>query len=141
MDEKYYEILSEVRLENAQQLIKDAQSLLKAESYKSANNRAFYAMEKAVKALLAVKEVDISTHNGCLKQFNYLYIYNGDGTFTREDYKLFSDADQIRSASDYDDFYIASKEDSRKQVENAVYFVNKVESFLKKQEKDAGNHE
>lgn len=28
-------------------------------------------------------------------------------------------ADQIRNASDYDDFYVASKEETRQQVENA----------------------
>lgn len=55
-----------------------------------------------------------------------------DGTFTREDYRMLSDADQIRSASDYDDFYIASKEETRQQVENATQFVRRVEDYFAK---------
>ena len=39
-------------------------------------------------------------------------------------------AEQIRNASDYDDFYIASKEESRQQVENAAYFFEKVKEYL-----------
>ena len=33
--------------------------------------------------LLATKEVGVVTHNGGLKQFNFLFIYKGDGTFCR----------------------------------------------------------
>lgn len=33
--------------------------------------------------------------------------------FTDEDYRLIAKAEQIRSVSDYDDFYVASKELSR----------------------------
>lgn len=36
-------------------------------SYKSANNRAFYAMEKGIKALLAMEQIEVTTHNGGLK--------------------------------------------------------------------------
>ena len=49
--------------------------MLNNKSYKSANNRAFYAIEKSVRALLATKKVETVTHNGNLKQFNYLFIY------------------------------------------------------------------
>ena len=33
--------------------------------------------------------------------------------------------------SDYDDFYIASKAESKQQVENAEYIVNKINNYLK----------
>lgn len=56
----------------------------------------------------------------------------GDGSFTADDYRKIAKAEQIRNASDYDDFYIASKEETRQQVENALYFVEKVEKFLGK---------
>ena len=55
--------------------------------YKSANNRAFYAIEKSIKALLATEVVEVITHNGALKQFNLIFIYKGNGTFTQEDYQ------------------------------------------------------
>ena len=100
------------------------------ESYKSANNRAFYVIEKSVKALLATKQVEVTTHNGGLKQFNFIFIYKGDGTFDSEDYQKIAKAEQIRNASDYDDFYVASKEEARQQVQDADYIVSKIEVYF-----------
>lgn len=39
-------------------------------------------------------------------------------------------AEQIRNASDYDDFYVASKSESRQQVENARYLVDKINKYI-----------
>lgn len=131
MDRGYYEELAKVRLERAKELLKDAEDLLTKESYRSANNRAFYAMEKSIKALLAVEKVEVATHNGGLKQFNYIFIHKGNGSFTVDDYQKIARAEQIRNVSDYDDFYIASKEEAKQQVDNAKYIVDKVQKYLK----------
>ena len=130
MDKEYYDALAKVRLERAKELLEEAIGLLERESYKSANNRAFYAMEKSIKALLAMAQMVATTHNGGLKQFNYCFIYNGDGTFTSEDYQKIAGAEQIRTASDYDDFYVASKEETRQLIENTKYIVNKIDSYI-----------
>lgn len=74
MDQKYCAELARIRLERAIELLDESEDLLKKEKYKSANNRSYYAMEKAIKALLAMKGVDAATHSGNLKQFNYFYI-------------------------------------------------------------------
>jgi len=87
-------------------------------------------LRKSIKALLATELVEVITHNGALKQFNLIYIYKGNGTFTQEDYQKVARAEQIRNASDYDDFYLASKEETRQQVENAGYLVEKVEKYI-----------
>lgn len=131
MDKEYYVELAKVRMERARELLLEAEELLEKESYKSANNRAFYAMEKAIKALLATEQIEATTHNGGLKQFNFAFIYRGDGTFTSEDYQKIARCEQIRNASDYDDFYIASKEETRQQVENTRYIVNKVDQYIR----------
>lgn len=130
MDREYHMALAKVRIERAKELLDEAEGLLEKSSYKSANNRSFYAMEKAVKALLATEQVEVSTHNGGLKQFNYIFIYKGNGTFTSEDYSKIARCEQIRSASDYDDFYVASKEEARQQVENAIYIVTKIDKYI-----------
>lgn len=130
MDKEYYLVLAKVRMERAKELLEEAKELLANESYKSANNRAFYAIEKSVKALLATEELEVTTHNGGLKQFNYFFIHKGDGTFISEDYQKIARAEQIRNASDYDDFYVASKEEARQQIENASDIVTKVENYL-----------
>ena len=74
--------------------------------------------------------MEVTTHNGALKQFNLIFIYKGNGTFTQEDYQKVARAEQIRNASDYDDFYLASKEETRQQVENAEHLVNKIEQYI-----------
>ncbi len=38
---------------------------------------------------------------------------------------------QIREDSDYDDFYIASKEEAYKQIETANLVLDKVKEYLK----------
>ncbi len=130
MDKEYYESLAKVRMNRAKELFEEAVELLEKGSYKSANNRAFYAMEKSIKALLAIEQVEVTTHNGGLKQFNYAFIYKGDGTFKPEDYQKIAGAEQIRNASDYDDFYIASKDETRQLVENTEYIVKKIENYI-----------
>lgn len=130
MDKKYYDALVQVRLDNAKGLLVDADNLLADESYKSANNRAFYCIEKCIKALLATRHTDVATHNGALKQFNYYFIHEGDGTFTTDDYALISHANQIRNNSDYDDFYVASKKEAAQQVKDARYFFDKCTVYI-----------
>lgn len=74
MDKEYTQILAKVRLDRAVELLQESQELLKKESYKSANNRAFYAIEKNIKALLAIAGIEAQTHNDSLKQFNFHFI-------------------------------------------------------------------
>ncbi len=133
MDREYYLALAKVRVDRAKELLIESEELLGREAYKSANNRAFYAIEKAVKALLATQEIEVSTHSGGMKQFNFNFIFRGDGTFTAEDYQKMARAEQIRNASDYDDFYVASKEEARQQVESANYIVTKIEAYINAQ--------
>lgn len=132
MDREYYLTLSNVRLDRAKELLDESKELLKNASYKSANNRAYYSIEKCIKALLATEGLDVATHNGALKQFNFIFIYKGHGYFVPEDYQIVAKAEQIRTASDYDDFYLADKKETMQQVENATYFLEKVEKYIKK---------
>lgn len=60
-----------------------------------------------------------------------MFIFKGDGTFTADDYQKVARAEQIRNASDYDDFYVTSKAEARQQVENADYIVSKIDMYIK----------
>ena len=51
MDKEQGMILAKLRLDRAKELVKESQELLDKGSYKSANNRAFYAIEKSIKAI------------------------------------------------------------------------------------------
>ena len=129
MNEHNRDALANVRIERARELLGEAKALLANNAYKSANNRAYYSFEKAIKALLALKIKDAKTHAGVLHLFNTEYV-NQNEYFTHEDYIKFKNSEYIRSVSDYDDFYIAVKEDCEKQIEDAEYMLEKVENYL-----------
>ena len=63
MDKEYYLELARVRMMRAEELLEESKELLQRESYKSANNRAFYAIEKGLKALLATEEIEVTMLN------------------------------------------------------------------------------
>ena len=130
MDKETYRVLASVRMERAIELVDEAKELLQNERYKSANNRAFYAMEKTMKALLAIKEIDADSHNGCLRQFNVHYIKERVGGFEPGDYKRIANAQRIRNVSDYDDFYIATREEDEEQIQTAKELVSRVEEYV-----------
>lgn len=130
MDKETYRMLAKARIDRAIELVEEACELLESARYKSANNRAFYAIEKTMKALLALKEIDVDTHNGCLKQFNVYYIKDSNGKFGPVDYKRIANAQRIRNNSDYDDFYIADKKECQEQVETAAEFLKKAQEYI-----------
>lgn len=132
MDKNYYESLVTVRLDRAKELYVEAKQLADMDCYKSANNRAFYSIEKCIKALLATKQMDVETHNGAVSQFNLLFIHQEKGYFTKDDYQKIAKADRIRNASDYDDFYIVNKEETRELLEFARDFLDKTEKYIVK---------
>ena len=133
MNDENMRDLARIRFEKAKELLGDAESLLEMESYSSANNRAFYAAERAIKSVLASIGKDVASHNGIIRVFNQEFIYERGDYFTQEDLKKLQGLERIRNASDYDDFYIASKDECRDQVYKAKELIEKVEDFLKEQ--------
>ncbi len=132
MDEKNYESLVLVRIDRVKELYSEAVKLVNMDCYKSANNRAFYAIEKCIKALLATRQMDVETHNGAVLQFNLLFIHHESTGFTKDDYQKIAKADRIRNASDYDDFYIVNKEETRELLEFVKEFLKKSEEYIHK---------
>ena len=130
MQNSEFQALAKIRLERAKELMLEAENLLNEQHYKSANNRAYYSVEKSITALLAMDEIMTKTHKGCLLLFNKLYIREGKGGFSQEDYKQAAKAEEIRSASDYDDFYIANKNETRELVDFSKSFYEKVEKYI-----------
>ena len=57
MDKEQWDSLAVIRMERAKELLTESKELLEKDFYKSANNRAFYAIEKCVNTLLATEQV------------------------------------------------------------------------------------
>ncbi len=122
--------LAKARFDRAKELIEEADELLENNHYKSANNRAFYSAEKALKAALSAKGKDAVSHNGVIKTFNMEFIHTPNDFFDRSDMSAIQTIEQVRSASDYDDFYVTSKAECEEQVQKAKELVTKVEKYL-----------
>lgn len=102
------------RLQTTKADLKSARILLAAEEYKGANNRAYYAIFHAINAIHALSGKAYKRHKDAIGNFNKDYIKTE--IFPREMGKKIGEAEEIRHASDYDDFYIASQEESERQV-------------------------
>ena len=128
MEHEYKIELSKRRIELAHERMNTAGILLDAGDYKSVANRLYYAIFSAMRAVLALDGFDSKKHSGIIARFRQSYIKTG--TFSTEMSKIIDDLEVIREDSDYDDFYVASKEESEKQYENAEHIVNEVKIFL-----------
>ena len=119
------------RLETAKNDLKSARVLLAIEDYKGANNRAYYSIFHAINAVHAVSGKAYKRHKDALANFNKEYVKTS--IFPREMGGKIGQAEEIRHASDYDDFYIASKEESEQQILIAEEFLILVEKYCLEQ--------
>ena len=124
--------LSRYRLELAKEFLEDAAENLERDSYRTANNRAYYSIFHAMRAVLALEGVDFKKHSGVISYFREHFIKTG--IFDRDCSDIISSASLIRSRSDYDEFYIATKQEVTEQVENAKKICMLIENYLRKRE-------
>ena len=121
--------LSKVRLEYAKECFGASKDLLRLERYKDAASRSYYAIFHAMRAVLALDGIDRKKHSSVMAEFRRLYIKNK--IFPEKMSEMITSLFEIRLNSDYMDFYILSKKDVVKQLNNAEYFINRVEKYLK----------
>ncbi len=120
--------LSTARIERSRDCLREAKLLLDNGEYRGAANRAYYAAFHALRAVLALDDFDSKKHSGIISKFRETYIKTG--RFTPEMSDTISSLFRIRSASDYDDFYIASKADVEAQYQRAEKLVAEIERYL-----------
>lgn len=109
--------LSEYRMNEAESTLKAAETLLQAGLLKDSINRSYYAVFYAVKSVLAIEGVDFKRHKDVIAYFNQHYV--ATEIFSRELGKKIGRCKQKRETSDYDDFYVASKEEAEEQIQIA----------------------
>ena len=115
------------RLQTAWSDLKSARILLEAGEYRGANNRAYYAIFHAINAVHAVSGKAYKRHKDAIGCFNKDYVKTE--IFPREIGRKIAEAEEIRHVSDYDDFYIASREESQRQVAVAEEFLQMAEQY------------
>lgn len=120
--------LVQYRLENAREKLESAKLLLDAGHYKDSVGRSYYAIFTAVRAILAKDGVDFSKHAGVIAYFQKEYVKTG--IFDKQYSKYLQSSFQIRNNCDYDDFFIASRQDAEEQYEKAVSILQVIREYL-----------
>lgn len=119
--------LIEHRFLIAKEDLDTAYLLLDAKQYRGANNRAYYSIYHTIDAILSIEGIAFKRHKDTLAYFNKQYI--ATGIFPREMGKKIVKAEEIRHASDYDTFYVASKDITKQQVETAEQLLNLAKQY------------
>ena len=121
MDKGSASELSKYRLSQARDCLFAAKSNMDLELYKDALNRSYYCIFHGIRAVLALDLYDSKKHSGVISEFHKRYIKSG--IFPKDFSDIIRDSFQIRNSSDYEDFYVALKEDVVQQIKNANAFL------------------
>lgn len=116
------------RISRAKEDLDTAHLLFEAGKYRIANNRAYYAIFHAMRAVLVFDDFDSSKHSGIIAEFRRRYIK--EGIFPARISKMIGEAFTIRNASDYDDMFIASKTDTEEQIANAEHVYKLLHRYI-----------
>ena len=119
------------RLEQANESLEAARTLLDNELIRPSVNRAYYAMFYAVPALLAQGKKETSKHSGAIALFDRDFVKQG--IFKKDYSRWLHDAFDLRQRSDYAAEYHASPEDVEITSKNAEAFVDEVKKVLSKE--------
>lgn len=125
------EDLALYRIDTAKEDLKSAKILRDASCFKGANNRAYYAIFHAINAIHALNGVAYKKHKDAIANFNKEYVKTE--IFPKEIGRRIAGVEEIRHASDYDDFYIATRDEVDEQISIAEEFIKMVEVYCMKQ--------
>jgi uncharacterized protein (UPF0332 family) len=119
------------RLEQADESLEAARTLLNKKLIRPSVNRAYYAMFYAVLALLARDKKETSKHSGVIALFDRDFVKQG--IFKKDYSRWLHDAFDLRQRSDYAAEYKVAEEEAGKTLKNAESFVDEVKTFLSKE--------
>ncbi len=124
--------LSNYRLKQSEEMFEAAKKNYEIGQYKTALNRAYYAVFHAMRAVNILEGFDSSKHSGVISYFNHNFLKTEklDSKLS----KIVKSTYYLREKSDYDDFYIASKIEVETQINNAQVFLNSIIEYLNKYE-------
>jgi uncharacterized protein (UPF0332 family) len=119
--------LASHRLDKSAKCLQAAERAVAADDFDEAANRSYYSIFHAMRAVLALDELDFKRHTGVINAFNKDYIKTE--IFPVGFSKFIGNAFMVRNDSDYQDFYIVSKNKVTAQIENAREFLETVKKY------------
>lgn len=128
MSPKISKELAKHRLEQAKEDLVSAKLNYEHNLYKSANNRAYYAIFHSIKSVLALEAIDFKKHKDVQAYFNKNYV--STEIFPKSIGRKIVEASKMREDSDYDDEFVVDSEKTKKQIETAIELIELVEKYL-----------
>ena len=128
MSPKISRELSKHRLEQAKEDLEVAQLLYNKKYFKSANNRAYYAIFHAIRSVLALEAIDFKRHKTVLAYFNENYV--NTEIFPKTIGRKIVNASKTREDSDYDDEFEPDPEETESQINTAEELIDLVEKYI-----------
>lgn len=116
------------RINSALETLEVARECIVGKHYKDAINRSYYASFYAVKAVLAMEGTDFKRHKDVVAYFNKNYV--ATEIFDKMLGRKLANFQQTRESSDYDDFFLASKEEAEIQCKSAENIIDTVKKYL-----------
>lgn len=105
-----------------------AQKLLEELLFAESISRSYYAMFYAAKALLLLDGIDVSKHSAVIAAFGREYAKTGK--IDPRYHRMLLDGFEWRQKSDYDIYWLATREEAEKCLQNAEVFLVEIEEKL-----------
>ena len=116
------------RLEKSADDLETAQINYDAGKYNASANRAYYSVYHAIRAVLALDDVERKKHSGNISYFREHYI--ATDIFDRVYSETIKNAETLRNEADYDDMKITTADDAQDIMEKAMHFYSTVKEYV-----------
>ena len=129
--------LAHYRIEKAEECYQAAAQLIENKFYRDSANRSYYAIFNAIRAVLALDQVDFKKHSAVISYFQQHYVKTQLFEIKYSDY--IRDAFSVRQFCDYQDFYVVVDSEVQAQLSHARELLDAVTSYLRLKEQDEAN--
>ena len=120
--------LIELKIERANETIKEVPYLIQQGFYRNAANRLYYSCYYVVSALLLQQGYEARTHNGIITLFSLKFVKTG--IVGNEEGKLYRSLFELRQTGDYDEMKTIDKEDVDVRLQPAEKFIETIEKLI-----------
>jgi uncharacterized protein (UPF0332 family) len=122
--------LIQLKLERADETIKEIPFLVEQGFYRNAANRMYYACFYAVSALMLKNCYEAHSHNGIITLFSMKFVRTN--IVSKEEGKLYRSLFELRQTGDYDDTKVIEKEDIVSRLQPAERFIEIIKGLITK---------
>ena len=120
--------LSKYRFERAEETLTTAINNLRNNDPNASLNRSYYAVFYGMLSVTILDGFSASKHSSVISYFRKNYIKTG--IFDAKLSDIIGNTFDTRTSADYENFYRASDEEARKQIDNAKIFLDTIHPYL-----------